>query len=111
MNRKLKAWLSYQRCRVFRAIGLLWLAKKRMAKKGIVVLTFHRILPDEEFADSSSLPGIIVRQRTFERFIAWASQACDIVDLGKGFPSWDISAPRPRIALTFDDGWLDNYEV
>jgi peptidoglycan/xylan/chitin deacetylase (PgdA/CDA1 family) len=82
-----------------------------MAKRGVVVLTFHRILPDDEFAQTSSLPGIVVRQKTFERFMAWASQECDIIDLGKGVPSWDVSAPRPRIALTLDDGWLDNYEV
>jgi peptidoglycan/xylan/chitin deacetylase (PgdA/CDA1 family) len=111
MNRRLKTWLFYQRSRVLRATGLLWLAKRRMAKKGVVVLTFHRVLPDDEFAHTSSLPGIVVRQQTFERFMAWASQSCDIIDLGKGVPSWDVSAPRPRIALTLDDGWLDNYEV
>ena len=111
MIRKLKAWLFYQRSRVFRATGLLWLAKRRIAKKGVVVVTLHRILPDGEFAHTSSLPGIVVRQGTFERFMAWASQKCDIIDLGKGAPSWDISAQRPRIALTFDDGWLDNHQI
>src|SRR5690242_14860243 len=104
MNRKLKGWLFYLRSSIFRATGLLWLAKRRMAKAGVVVLTLHRVLPDDEFARTSSLPGIVVRHRTFERFIAWASRQCEIVDLGKGVPSWEVSAPRPRIALTFDDG-------
>jgi peptidoglycan/xylan/chitin deacetylase (PgdA/CDA1 family) len=67
------------------------------------------VLDDREFECSSSLPGVRVRQRTFDRFLAWASRNCEIIDLGKGVPDWRRAPAHPRVALTFDDGWLDNH--
>lgn len=90
--------------------GALWLVRRRLRARGsVVVLTLHRVLSDDEFYGSSSLPGILVRQPTFDRFLAWASRNCEIIDLEHGAPDWDSTPSRPRIALTFDDGWLDNH--
>lgn len=83
---------------------------RRVKRRGdVLVLTFHRVLNDEEFDISSSLRGICVRQRSFEDFMAWAARTFEIVDLGSGPPDWKRPASRPRVALTFDDGWFDNY--
>ena len=79
------------------------------ARGAVVVLTLHRIVDDAEFAASSSLPGILIRDRTFDQFLAWASRKCEIADLGRGMPDWGARPARPQIALTFDDGWLDNH--
>jgi peptidoglycan/xylan/chitin deacetylase (PgdA/CDA1 family) len=108
--RKLLSAVWFVRAYAVWASGLLCLAKRRAkASGGVLVLTFHRVLNDEEFDTTSSLRGIVVRQRTFEDFLHWATRNFEIVDLGKGTPDWSRPASRPRMALTFDDGWLDNY--
>ena len=89
--------------------GQLWRVKRKIARCGVVVLTFHRVLDDDEFLHTSSLPGMCIRQRTFEQLICWIKQNCEVVDLKKGLPEWQRPSNKLRIALTFDDGWLDNY--
>jgi len=89
--------------------GALRWAKRRLARRGAVtVLMLHRVLDDAEYVESSSLPAILVRERTFDELLAWAAKEYEIVDLGRGAPDWSVRPNRPRIALTFDDGWLDN---
>jgi peptidoglycan/xylan/chitin deacetylase (PgdA/CDA1 family) len=110
VTEKLRAALRFSWVYFLWIAGALWLAKRRVRARGaVVVLTLHRIVDDAEFAASSSLPGILIRDRTFDQFLAWASRTCEIADLGRGTPDWDAHPARPRIALTFDDGWLDNY--
>jgi peptidoglycan/xylan/chitin deacetylase (PgdA/CDA1 family) len=71
-----------------------------------VVLTFHRVLNDVELEATASLPGMIVRTRTFDDFLAYATQNLEIVDAGHG-PDWTKNS-RLKVAITFDDGWCDN---
>ena len=110
MTHKAKSVLRYLRASLLRGTGLLWLAKRRAAKHGVVVVMLHRVL-DEEFPRSSSLPGILVRRQTFQQFVSWAAKSFEVVDLSKGIPDWTKAARSARIAFTFDDGWLDNYEI
>lgn len=101
--------LRYLRACSLRAIGALWLAKRRARWKGVIVATLHRVLDDSEFHESSSLPATLVRKDTFEQFVRWITRNFDVVDLRHGVPAWSMK--RPRVALTFDDGWLDNYTL
>jgi peptidoglycan/xylan/chitin deacetylase (PgdA/CDA1 family) len=71
-----------------------------------VVLTFHRVLNDVELEATASLRGMIVRSRTFDDFLAYATQNLEIVDAGRG-PDWTKNN-RLKVAITFDDGWCDN---
>lgn len=111
MIHKAKSVLRYFRACLLRCTGLLWLAKRRAAKRGVVVMTLHRVLDDDEFFRSSSLPGILVRKQTFQQFVSWAAKNFEILDLSRGVPDWNAPARSARVAFTFDDGWLDNYEV
>ena len=70
------------------------------------MLTFHRVLNDAELEATASLRGMIVRSRTFDDFLAYATQNLEIVDAGRG-PDWTKNS-RLKVAITFDDGWCDN---
>lgn len=71
-----------------------------------MVLTFHRVLNDIELEATASLPGMIVRSRTFDDFLAYATRNLEIVDAGRG-PDWTKNR-KLKVAITFDDGWCDN---
>jgi peptidoglycan/xylan/chitin deacetylase (PgdA/CDA1 family) len=91
---------------LLRACGILAVAKRWVRRHGMVVLTFHRVLTDDELARTASLPGMVVRERTFERFLDYAAGKYEFVNLSQE-PDWR-SGPRLRLAVTFDDGWSDN---
>jgi peptidoglycan/xylan/chitin deacetylase (PgdA/CDA1 family) len=91
---------------LLRGCGVLSLAKSWVRRRGIIVLTFHRVLRDSELARTASLPGMVVREQTFEQFLNHAADKYEFVDLSRE-PDWHSNA-RPRLAVTFDDGWSDN---
>src|SRR4051794_28305124 len=95
------AWAGF-----LRTTGILPLAKRWVRRQGTVVLTFHRVLNDAELEQTASLPGMIVRNRTFDDFLGYAARNLEIVSAGDD-PEWKSNG-RLKIALTFDDGWSDN---
>jgi len=76
-----------------------------------VVLTFHRILPDAALSSTSSLPGMVVSQSMFGAFLSYLSKRFEVIDLRDASASGVFQNNKLRFAVTFDDGWLDNYEV
>jgi peptidoglycan/xylan/chitin deacetylase (PgdA/CDA1 family) len=105
---RLKAILKFIWVVALFSTGSLWLAKRRARLGGqIIVLTLHRVLDDSEFERSSSLRGIRVRARTFERFADWVSRHFEVVESDDA-PAGEAST-RVRMVLTFDDGWVDTY--
>jgi peptidoglycan/xylan/chitin deacetylase (PgdA/CDA1 family) len=95
---------------LLRFSGCLCWVKRRMRRSGaVVVLTFHRVLDDERLRSTASLPGIIVRQRTFERLTSYVERWYEAVHPGVVEPG--EASERIRVALTFDDAWSDNYPV
>jgi peptidoglycan/xylan/chitin deacetylase (PgdA/CDA1 family) len=91
---------------LLRATGVLYMARKWVQKHGIIILTFHRVLSDEELQSTMSLPGMIVRRKTFGSFLRYAAENCEYVDLSRR-PEWK-SNNKLKLAITFDDGWCDN---
>ncbi len=94
------AFWSYVRIvRPLAARTLAWRNRQR-----VVVLLYHRV--SDELRDSLTV-GI----EQFDRQMEWLShhhQIVSIVDVIRGNVPRD--ATRPVIAVTFDDGYLDNYE-
>jgi peptidoglycan/xylan/chitin deacetylase (PgdA/CDA1 family) len=93
--------------------GLLWWARRRAAKLGIVVVTLHRVVRDLEYDSAQLQPGMAVRASTFHRFLEYITHHCECVLPGDAAFGSDLAASRrrPRLALTFDDGWKDNFET
>jgi peptidoglycan/xylan/chitin deacetylase (PgdA/CDA1 family) len=88
--------------------GCLRWAKRRLRDSGaIVTLTFHRVLDDISYRTTNSLPGTVIRERTFRELVRYLAGWCEPVALADAAPG----APREtvQIAFTFDDGWRDNY--
>lgn len=70
----------------------------------IVILLYHRV--SDEFRDE-----VTVGIEQFDRQMAWLGSRCTVVptsDIVHG--RIPVSSPSPVIAVTFDDGYLDNWE-
>lgn len=93
--------------RLLQASGCLWWANRQLSRRGaVMVLTFHRVLDDTEFQHTCSLPGIVVRRKTFESLAGYVARKYEAVDLRRGAGE---PAGKMRVMFTFDDGWKDNY--
>jgi len=93
------------------ASGAVWWAKRQLARQGgIVVLTFHRVLPENEQARSYSPHGMVVSAKTFEGLARYAAAHYENLQLADGEVT-SKTRKKPRLAFTFDDGWLDNAQT
>jgi len=79
---------------------------------GLLILGYHRVLPKKHPEDELMQPGMKIRPETLEMHIQVLKQHFQIVSLSE----WICKArageelPKKSVALTFDDGWIDNYE-
>lgn len=101
-------------------MALAWTDTQRTALRGpeagsaaavqaaTVVLGYHRVVP-RIGADPFAL---CVTSRTFEQHVLQLAAAFRIVDFDEfvGTAKGDPTDPRPRVLLTFDDGYRDVYE-
>jgi len=75
------------------------------------ILMYHRILPESAPEYQLEEPGMIVTPETFRQHLQTVRKHFTIVDLHE----WIEAArkaetlPQKSIALTFDDGWADNF--
>ena len=76
------------------------------------VIMYHRILPQNDSRYSTEEPGMIVEPETFSQHLRIFKNEFSMIPLiewvnrvNRGLP-----VPSKSCAITFDDGWLDNYE-
>jgi len=75
-----------------------------------VVLMYHRVLSD---ARPDVDPGMYVTSTAFERHLRLLKSRYELVTID-AFGEWMAGRQqyaRPPCAITFDDGWRDNYDV
>ncbi len=107
----LKCIRSFIKCMFVYALA--WTGSLRRAERhirhagGVVTLTFHRVLDDASYGATNSLPGIIIRERTFQQLVRYVVKNYEPVAFGQVSPG-DPSR-RLRMAFTFDDGWRDSF--
>lgn len=78
----------------------------------LVVLMYHRVLPKDSPARATEQPGMYVSPETLDMHLAVLKQHFELVHLDDWLRRAKQGAALPRLAcaITFDDGWRDNYE-
>jgi peptidoglycan/xylan/chitin deacetylase (PgdA/CDA1 family) len=91
--------------------GVLGLWCRVSLRRRAVVLTYHRVLPDEAVARTWSHPGIVVTRHTFDTHVRTLKRFFRVLSLDEfldGLERADGFA-GPSCLITFDDGWRDTY--
>lgn len=107
----LRRWVKHAWIGVLFATGALAWAKRQVARRGLVVLTFHRVLCDAERQQTQSQSSLVVTDYLFEALLRHIVANYEIVDLQEAGERVPPPSSKPRLAITFDDGWCDNAQV
>jgi len=76
------------------------------------VLNYHRILPKTDGRYTLEEPGMVVTPQVFSMHLQEAKKLFELVSLTEWLAKANSggSLPAKACAITFDDGWLDNYQ-
>lgn len=87
-------------------------AWRRLPGPALLVLTYHRVLPDGHPDRAHEQPGMYVRPETLDLHLRTLREHFEPVHLDDWLESRAAGRPLPRLdcAITFDDGWRDNYQ-
>lgn len=94
------------------AVGLSWFASpsgRASLRRRDCILTLHRVLASDAEAALPHRRALCIGAGAFERLLVWLSRNFDCVSLEELLG--ERAGVRPRLALSFDDGWRDNAEV
>ncbi|MGH8388086.1 MAG: polysaccharide deacetylase family protein [Pseudomonas sp.] len=73
-----------------------------------VILMLHRVLSNDRAANLPHRNELCVGPKAFEHLLVWLKKHFDCVPLMEILQPGSQRNERPKVALTFDDGWRDN---
>src|SRR5471030_1548906 len=73
-----------------------------------VILMLHRVLANDRAADLPHRNELCVGPNAFEHLLIWLKKHFDCVPLMDILQPGTQRSDRPKVTLTFDDGWRDN---
>jgi peptidoglycan/xylan/chitin deacetylase (PgdA/CDA1 family) len=84
----------------------------RTTSKRLLVLMYHRVLPAEHPDRDSEQPGMYVSPSTLAMHLEIVKQYFTLIHLDEWLERAGTGQAVPSLAcaITFDDGWRDNYE-
>jgi peptidoglycan/xylan/chitin deacetylase (PgdA/CDA1 family) len=90
--------------------GLLQLCKYQM-QRGLTILMYHRILPHEKCQDYP-LQSLVIPIEVFRRQVDWIAGNCKVLPVCEALEELNRGRipDKPLVAVTFDDGYADNFE-
>jgi peptidoglycan/xylan/chitin deacetylase (PgdA/CDA1 family) len=91
-------------------MGLVGLLRRATASRGGLVLALHRVLPIQERAECYD-PHLVLSEPAFVSLLRLLQRDYNVVSLEDLLEDPRGSNGRPKVAITFDDGWEDNYRV
>lgn len=76
-----------------------------------VILMYHRVVDNPETEHDNTELGLFVSTDTFEKQIAYLSRKYNVIPLAQLVNALIVgeTLPSRSIAITFDDGWRDNF--
>jgi peptidoglycan/xylan/chitin deacetylase (PgdA/CDA1 family) len=100
------------RARFFELAGVNARARARLDGTCAVILTYHRVLPAVQAAQDAVEPGMFITPTTFARHAEWLGEFFRVLPLAEVAQRLASARPLPdgACALTFDDGWRDNFD-
>jgi peptidoglycan/xylan/chitin deacetylase (PgdA/CDA1 family) len=78
-----------------------------------VILMYHRVMPPAELSSTYVQPGMYVTPETFERHLRFLRAHFELLSFRNLLDKWDAGGWNESsryCVVTFDDGWLDNYQ-
>ena len=82
------------------------------SQPSLLILMYHRVLPSGHHARRTEQPGMYVAPETLAMHVRVLQKHFQLVHLDDWVSavSQHKAIPKNACAITFDDGWLDNYE-
>ena len=92
--------------------GVLHLVLYVELRRKAVVLAYHRVLTPEQRDRTASQQGLVVEDGTFARQVALLRRLFTVLTLDQFADHLARRLPfrGPCCLITFDDGWIDNFE-